>query len=274
MLSDIPIPGDSTPRDVEILEGVRLTVRDPSDESRMTNVNFERKPRASGRGQVVGPADQPQQLGRLASYMAVRQARKSNRESRGHSPPTWTRGGHIPWGENHGTEPPTVLIPPLPVPGAGRQRPRTRGGDGTPKPAPFAVVYSAATGRGRVRSMARPVLPASKGRGRTHPFGRSPLFRSGDRAGVEPQAGESATDWRRHAPTAPTWRSRTRYSLRGGSYRRGCVGRPDVVRETAGLPSSRNGEAVSNAPTLESSRFSAGRMSTTILRAAGGRIDA
>ena len=172
--------------------------------------------------------------------MAVRQARKSNRESRGHSPPTWTRGGHIPWGENHGTEPPIVLIPPLPVPGAGRQRPRTRGGDGTPKPAPFAVVYSAAAGRGRVRSMARPVSPASKGRGRTHPFGRSPLLRSGGRAGVEPQAGESPTDWRPHAPTAPTWRSRTRYSLRGGSYRRGCVGRPDAPRWNL-RPSARGG---------------------------------
>ena len=162
--------------------------------------------------------------------MAVRQARNSNRESRGYSPPTWTRGGHILWGTNYGTEPLTVLTEPLPVPGVGRQRPRTRGGDGTPNPAPFAGVYSAAADRGRVRSMARPVSPASKGRGRTHPFGRSPLLLSGDRAGVEPQAGESPTDWRRHAPTAPTWRSRTRYSHTGGSYRRGQTDRPDAPR--------------------------------------------
>ena len=154
-------------------------------------MNFERKPRPSGRGQAVGPPDQPQDVGRLASYMAVRQARNSNRESRGHSPPTWTRGGHILWGTNYGTEPLTVLTEPLPVPGVGRQRPRTRGGDGTPKPAPFAVVYSAAAGRGRVRSMARPVSLPAKSPERTYSFGRSPLLQSGDRAGVEPQAGES-----------------------------------------------------------------------------------
>ena len=154
-------------------------------------MNFKRKPRPSGRGQAVGLAEQPQDLGRLASYMVVRQARKSNRESRGHSPPTWTRGGHILWGQNHGTEPPTVLTEPLPVPGVGRQRPRTRRGDGTPKPAPFAVVYPTAASRGRVRSMARPVSLPAKSPERTYSFGRSPLLQSGDRAGVEPQAGES-----------------------------------------------------------------------------------
>ena len=41
----------------------------------------------------------------------------------------------------------------------------------------------------------------------------------------------------------------------------GKTDRPDVVRETAGLPSSRNGEAVSNDPTGESSPFRAGRRS-------------
>ena len=154
-------------------------------------MNFKRKPRPSGRGQAVGPAEQPQDLGRLASYMAARQARKSNRETRGRSPPTWTHGGHILWGQNHGTEPPTVLTESLPVPGAGRQRPRTRGGDGTPKPAPFAVVYPTAASRGRVWSMARPVSLPAKSPERTYSFGRSPLLQSGDRAGVEPQAGES-----------------------------------------------------------------------------------
>jgi hypothetical protein len=46
---------------------------------------------------------------------------------------------------------------------------------------------------GGVWSMARPVSVASKRRGRTHPFGRSPLLWLGDRACVEPQAGESAS---------------------------------------------------------------------------------
>ena len=48
---------------------------------------------------------------------------------------------------------------------------------------------------------------------------------------------------------------------RSGSCLRGTRDRPDVVRETTGLPSSRNGEAVSNDPTEESSPFRAGRMS-------------
>lgn len=63
-------------------------------------------------------------------------------------------------------------------------------------------------------------------------------------------------NWRRHAPTAPTW-----YSRRGGRYRRGWTDRTDVVRENEVLPSSRNEDAVSNDLTVESSRFSGGRMS-------------
>ena len=108
----------------------------------------KRKPRPSGRGSSGSPGRTIVRVRPAGVVRGVRQARKSNRESRGHSPSTWTRRGHIPWGENHGTEPPTVLTEPLPVPGVGRQRPRTRGGDGVSKPAPFAVVYSAAAGRG------------------------------------------------------------------------------------------------------------------------------
>jgi hypothetical protein len=40
--------------------------------------------------------------------------------------------------------------------------------------------------------------------------------------------------------------------------------RSDVVRETAGLPSSRDGKAVSNDPTEESSPFRAGRVSMAL----------
>ena len=57
---------------------------------------------------------------------------------------------------------------------------------------PRSCVSTPPTWVGGVRSMARPVSAPSKGRDRTHPFGRSPQYRSGDRAGVEPQAGESA----------------------------------------------------------------------------------
>ncbi len=79
---------------------------------------------------------------------------------------------------------------------------------------------------GGVRSMARPVSGPPFRRTRTHSFGRSPLLRSGDRACVEPQAGEFPMDWRRHAPTAPTWCSRTRYSRQGGSAFRVASDRP------------------------------------------------
>ena len=63
----------------------------------------------------------------------------------------------------------------------------------------------------------------------------------------------------------------TRHTLREGPKERpqtrkltagGCRGHPDVVRETAGLPSSRDGTAVSNDPTEESSPFRAGRTSS------------
>ena len=159
--------------------------------SSSTSTFSKRKPRPSGRGSSGRPGRTTARVRPAGVVHGARQARKSNRESRGHSPPTWTRRGHIPWGENHGTEPLTVLTEPLPVPGVGRQRPRTRGGDGTPKPAPFAVVYPTAASRGRVRSMARPVSLPAKSPERTYSFGRSPLLQSGDRAGVEPQAGES-----------------------------------------------------------------------------------
>lgn len=67
---------------------------------------------------------------------------------------------------------------------------------------------------GGVRSMARPVSVPSKGWDRTYPFGRSLLLRFGRPGVCGTTSGGVRTDWRRHALTAPTWRSRTRYSLR------------------------------------------------------------
>ena len=80
--------------------------------------------------------------------------------------------------------------------------------------------------------MARPVSVASKRRGRTHPFGRSPLaaVRRPGVCGATSGGVRIETDWRRHAPTAPTWCSRTRYSLRGGSCLQGQMDRPDAPR--------------------------------------------
>jgi hypothetical protein len=85
---------------------------------------------------------------------------------------------------------------------------------------------------GGVWSMARPVSVASKRRGRTHPFGRSPLVavRRPGVCGATSGGVRIETDWRRHAPTAPTWCSRTRYSLRGESCLRGLMDRPDAPR--------------------------------------------
>lgn len=88
----------------------------------------KRKPRRSRRGPSDSRLAKPQDVGPTASYSAVRQARKSNRETWGRSPSTRTRGGHIPRGQNRGPEPPTVLTEPLPVPGVGRQRPRSTDG--------------------------------------------------------------------------------------------------------------------------------------------------
>jgi len=188
-------------------------------------VIFERKPRPSGRGQAVGQPRKPQELGRPASYRAVSQSRKLSTGRSGVPPvvaPCPNASGVDAVGQgctsaggNHRRVP---YGPSANQPTGNQRLPRSR----LSTPPTLRV--------GGVRSMARPVSVASKGRDRTHSFGRSPLLRSGDRAGVEPQAGESATDWRRHAPTAPTWCSRTRYSRRGGSYRRGSVGAPDAPR--------------------------------------------
>ncbi len=71
-----------------------------------------------------------------------------------------------------------------------------------------------------------------------------------------PQAGESE---RTGVATRPSPR---RGAHEPASYRRG-FGRPDVVRKTEGLPSSRNGDAVSNDPTGNPRR----------LRRGGGQAD-
>ena len=200
-------------------------------------MNFERTPRPSGRGRAVGTATKTQGLGRPASYVVVSQSRKLS-TGRSGVPPVVAPCPNAPGVDAVGQG----------CTSAGGNHRRVTYGSSADSPTskqrqPRSRLSTLPTRVGGVRPMARPVSVPPKGRNRTHTFGRSPLLRSGDRARVEPQAGESATDWRRHAPTAPTWCSRPRYSLfGGGSYRRGSVGVPD-------------------APTVESSRFSVGRMS-------------
>ena len=63
-------------------------------------------------------------------------------------------------------------------------------------------------------------------------------------------------------PTRHTPRGAEGASTNPQADSRGLSDRSDVVRETAGLPSSRNDEAVSNDPTEESSPFRAGRTSS------------
>lgn len=91
-----------------------------------------------------------------------------------------------------------------------------------------------------VRSMARPVSVPSKRRNRTYPLGRSPLLWFGRPGVCGATGGGVRIDWRRHTPIAPTWRSRTRYSLQGGSCLRGPTERSDTARRNP-HPSGRGG---------------------------------
>lgn len=79
-----------------------------------------------------------------------------------------------------------------------------RGMDGRhPKPAPYAVVHSAGSGLGGVRSMVRPVSAPLEGWERTHPLGRSPPVAVGRPGECGATIGEvrPEMDWRRHART-------------------------------------------------------------------------
>jgi hypothetical protein len=187
-------------------------------------VVFERKARPSGRGRADTPAEKPQQLASPASSSKASQSRKLSIGRPGVPPvvaPCPNAPGVDAVGQgctSDGGNPRRVPYGPTTASSGNQRLPRSR------------LSTPPASQVGGVRPMARPVSGASKGCARTHSFGRSPLLRSGDRACAEPQAGESETDWRRHAPIAPTWRSRTRYSRRGGSYRRGHVGPPDAPR--------------------------------------------
>jgi hypothetical protein len=181
-----------------------------------------------------------------ASYRIPSQSRKVSTGSTGAASRRYgrfhARRWQTRWGVR-GSDPFVVLTVPLPVTGDGRQRPRKRGGDGIPTLAPFAVAHSADTGR-------------------WSPVDGTTRVGSVERTGLD-------ADVRRVAPVVvgrPGVCGATSGGVRNGlaSSR---AHRPNVVLTNPVLPSGRKlpsgSRRSARRPTGESSRFSAGRMSTS-----------